>query len=136
MEWYGKDVASGEHFVCEWVQNPETKSYPRKTVGGKTGYVRICGRSGGEAVPDVNVKVHCCADEPCTADWSHTQYGREVPPGFHFRPTQWRPQAAPLAEGRHAGATALVGSETREGLPCHTGSVSYTHLTLPTKRIV
>ena len=108
MEWYGKDVASGENFVCEWVQNPETKSYPRKTVGGKTGYARMCGRSGDDALADVYIKVHCCADEPCTADWSHTQYGREVPPAFHLRPTQWRPHGAPQPVGQAAPAAAAL----------------------------
>ena len=31
-------------------------------------------------------------------------------------------QAAPRAEGRQAGATLLVASERREGVPCHTDS--------------
>ena len=106
VEWYGVDQPSGEHFACEWVKNPTSNRGPRKTPGGKTGLVRVCGRSSGEELPTALVKVHCCAHNPCQADWSATQYGQDPPPVFHFQPTEWRPPGAPQPLALPAPAAA------------------------------
>lgn len=85
QEWYGQCIKTGDdagkyHFQWStWALGASTRITPNKN--GSTGWAWVLRASNGKKF-DNQIRVHKCANNPCTADWpaNSGKYGKFPPP--------------------------------------------------------
>ena len=70
-----------ENLLCHF----EWRGHVTRNPNGHTGWARIVESVGGASEVGRDVRVHKCANLPCTARWDNKKYGLQAPP-WHVQP--------------------------------------------------
>ena len=100
------------HYEVRW-----NRSWGRvtKNANGSTGWADVLSRSCGGG--QTNIRVHRCANNPCTALWVDSKHGYGLPPPIHLQPSDWRPHAVHVSlaavAAEEAGSAGVEGGGVR-----------------------